>query len=140
MAAGYSATPLAKKLGIAADSRVLLIRTPDSVLKELSSQSSATFAKSAAKPESIAVSLVMCITQKQVLADIPKSQKTMIQSGSIWVCWPKKSSGVASELTENWIRDELLRTTDLVDVKVCAIDEIWSGLKFVIRVAKRTKA
>ncbi len=135
--AGYSNTPLAKKLGIGDDSRVLVLRTPESVIKEIQSQApTAKFLKFARTKDSIDVALAMCTTEKQVLTDISKVHAALTQSGCIWVCWPKKSSGVETEISENWIRDELLKTT-LVDVKVCAIDETWSGLKFVIRVKDR---
>ncbi len=135
--AGYSGTPLAKKLGIGEDSRVLVIRTPDSVIKEIQSQANpAKCVKSARAKDSIDVALVMCTTEKQLLTDVPKAHNVLTQSGCIWVCWPKKSSGVETELSENWIREQLLKTT-LVDVKVCAVDETWSGLKFVIRVKDR---
>lgn len=137
--AGYSGTPLAKKLGIGEESRVLVVRTPESVIKEIQTLApTAKFIKSAKSKESIDVALVMCTTEKQVLSDIPKAHTTLTQSGCIWVCWPKKSSGIETEISENWIRDEILKT-GLVDVKICAVDEVWSGLKFVIRVKDRKK-
>ena len=137
--AGYSGTPLAKKLGIGENNRVIVIRTADSVIKQIQSEAStAKFLKFTKAVDSIDVALVMCTTQKQVLTDIPKALALLTQSGCIWACWPKKSSGVKTEVSENWIRDEILET-GLVDVKVCAIDEIWSGLKFVIRVKDRKR-
>src|SRR5262249_61238255 len=60
-------------------------------------------------------------------------------AGGLWICWPKKSSGVATDLTENVIRDFVLET-GLVDNKVCAVDDTWSGLRFVVRVQYRTKS
>lgn len=134
---GYSGTPLAKKLGIGEASRVLAIRTPDSVIKEIQSQAPTTkLIKSARAKASIDVALVMCTTEKHVVTDIPKAHRLITQSGCIWACWPKKSSGAETEISENWIRDAILKT-GLVDVKVCAINETWSGLKFVIRIKDR---
>ena len=135
--AGYSGTPLAKKLGISDDCRVLAIRTPESVIKEIHKHApAATFVKSASKPESIAVAIVMCSTQKQLEVDVAKAHSVLSQSGSIWVCWPKKSSGTKTDISESTLREYVLKT-GLVDIKVCAVDEIWSGLKFVIRVKDR---
>jgi hypothetical protein len=72
------------------------------------------------------------------LAEFAELQKSIKAEGAIWVAWPKKSSGIKTDLTENVIRNHALKTP-LVDVKVCAIDDTWSGLKWVIRKQHRPK-
>jgi hypothetical protein len=72
----------------------------------------------------------------QLSKDLPGLRKEMDENGAIWISWPKKSSGVATDLDENGLRHLALKT-GLVDVKVCAVDEVWSGLKLVIRLKDR---
>ena len=129
--AGYSATPLVKKLGIKAGD-VLYVKNapadyaelcaglpPDtSVVKRLSGAPRFTHLFTASRAE--------------LAAELAKLRKRIAQDGVIWVSWPKKSSAVASDLNEDDIRRAAL-PRGLVDVKVCAVDETWSGLKLVIR-------
>src|ERR1700733_4318589 len=130
--AGYSGTPLPKKLGIKEDFRTLLIEMPAEVRKELKS------ALAACKEENSALDFAMIFVTKQadLKKQFPKVAKQLAPAGMLWVSWPKKSSGVTSDLDENLVRNIGL-DAGLVDVKVCAVTEVWSGLKFVIRVKDR---
>lgn len=130
--AGYSGTPLPKKLGIKENFRTLLVAMPDTVRKELKSS------LDACKEEKSALDFAMLFVtrQSELKEQFPKLAKQLAPTGMLWISWPKKTSGVASDLDENLIRNIGLEA-GLVDVKVCAVDEIWSGLKFVIRVKDR---
>jgi len=124
--AGYSGTPLLKKLGIKDGHRVLLRNAPTELPEELKDYAKARPAKDL---DAILLFAESCAAFQAELAAAMKGIKS---DGMIWIAWPKKTSGIRTDLTENVIRDRALKT-QLVDVKVCAIDEIWSGLKLVIR-------
>lgn len=135
--AGYSGTPLPQKLGIKPHSKIGLPNIPPDVQKELH----AAFAEceltaSGRVPLDLVINFVT--TKKDLLASFPSWASRLAPAGMLWIAWPKKSSGVASDLDENKVREIGLQA-GLVDVKVCAISEIWSGLKFVRRVADRAK-
>jgi hypothetical protein len=133
--AGYSGTPLPKKLGLKDGQRVALLGIPASVKKEL--KDALAKCDVAVKPAA-PLDFIMLFVKAQ--ADLKKEfaglAKKLTPAGMMWVSWPKKSSGVASDLDENVVRQIGLEV-GLVDVKVCAVDEVWSGLKFVIRVKDR---
>lgn len=79
------------------------------------------------------------VTQRAAMEEKLSALRTLIEpNGFVWVSWPKKASKQPTEITEDGIRDAILPTTDWVDVKVCAVDDIWSGLKLVIRKERRT--
>ncbi len=136
MSAGYSGTPLAKKLGIKAGSRVLLVNAPPNFVDEL-----------APLPENVvfvadadsAVDVIVLFVEREIeLRDrFSELAKRLVPSGGLWVAYPKKAAKVPTDLSENNVRDIGLEA-GLVDNKVCAIDEIWTGLRFVIRVKDRT--
>jgi hypothetical protein len=135
--AGYSGTPLPKKLGIKDQFRVLLLDCPADVKAELKSAlATCRIVKDGRDP----LDLVMIFVKSA--ADLKKKfsqiAKQLAPAGMLWVSWPKKTSGVATDLTENDVRSIGLQAS-LVDVKVCAVNQIWSGLKFVIRVKDRPK-
>ena len=135
---GYSGTPLARKLGIRAGFRIKLKNTPVDYMKWVGEL-----------PENVVCSprlrgridLWHLFARKRV--ELESSLKTALreirQDGMIWVSWPKKSSGVSSEITEDTIREVAL-PLGLVDVKVCAVSDVWSGLKLVIRKELRRPA
>jgi len=131
--AGYSGTPLVQKIGIKAGHRLMLRNHPPSFLKELGRlpEGVSTSAKKDAD-------VVVFFTER--LADLEKSfpalASALVENGMIWIGWPKKASGRATDLTEDVVRRVGLKH-GLVDVKVCAIDDTWSGLKFVIRLKDR---
>lgn len=130
--AGYSDTPLAKKLGIKEAFRVALVEMPAGVRAEIKD--------SLAACEMASTGLDFAIIFVKSVAELKKqfqpTAKQLAPAGMLWVSWPKKSSGVATDLDENVVR-KIGLGAGLVDVKVCAVDEVWSGLKFVIRVKDR---
>ncbi len=100
--AGYSGTPLAKKLGLKPGTKLLAINAP--------------------KDYRVA----------EFERDLPKARAAMSIDGAVWVSWYKKSAKIPTDVTEDIIRNRALKT-DLVDVKVCAVSDVWSGLKLVVR-------
>ncbi|HEX8817781.1 MAG TPA: DUF3052 family protein [Terriglobales bacterium] len=136
--AGYSGTPLPKKLGIKPGFRVLLIDLPADVSTELK-DSMADCEMASVRQDGL--DLVMVFTRSA--ADLPKQfaslARKLAPAGMLWVGWPKKSSGVPTDLNENIIR-KIGLNAGVVDVKVCAVSEVWSGLKFVIPVKDRKPA
>ena len=129
--AGYSGTPLPKKLGIKAKTKILLVDCPASVRAELKSSLAGC---EEGTPLDFAIAFVK--RQSDLKKQFASIEKQLAPAGMFWVSWPKKSSGVASDLDENIVRKVGLEA-GLVDVKVCAVDEVWSGLKFVRRRADR---
>lgn len=140
--AGYSGTPLIKKLGVKDGQSALLVAVPDTILPLNNFQNWAHL-KVAKTPRGISGGPFDYIhfftaNKEALIAALPNLKKQLEQNGLVWISWPKKSSGVASTVSENDIRHHALKT-GLVDVKVCAVDEIWSGLKLVIPVKDRKK-
>ena len=133
--AGYSGTPLAKKLGIKPGSRVWACDAPADYRRLLEPLPEGVSVFSRPGKE---VDLIHCFTKdrKELAAALPGFMKAIKKDGAIWVSWPKKASKVKTDVTEDVIR-ELALPLGLVDVKVCAINEIWSGLKLVIRLKNR---
>lgn len=130
MMAGYSGTPLWKKLGLKAGMEATAISAPsgyhDNLLAEAPIANWGELRSG--------VQFVHLFTSKRapLASTLRTALEVMDRNGMIWVSWPKKSSGVPSEITEDTIRELALRE-GLVDVKVCAVDAVWSGLKLVIR-------
>lgn len=132
---GYSGTPLIKKLGIKPGQRVLFVQPPadfDQTIGEMPEG----VAMVTAGAKQIDVVLLFVISFAELKKRFAALSRKLVSNGSLWVCWPKRASGVPTDLNENVIRDHGLEV-GLVDVKVCAVDETWSGLKFVIRLADR---
>jgi hypothetical protein len=135
--AGYSGTPLPQKLGIKEQFRVVLLDMPADIKAELKSAlAGCTIAKEGYGPVDFAMIFVK--SSGELKKQFPRFSKHLAPAGMLWVSWPKKTSGVPTDLTENEVRKVGL-DAGLVDVKVCAVNEIWSGLKFVIRVKDREK-
>lgn len=129
--AGYSGTPLAKKLGFKEGCRVRIRNAPANYLRLVSPRpKNVTISRSITK--GIDIWHLFTKSAAELKAQLPKLIKTIQPNGMIWVSWPKKSSGVATDVTEDTIRAAAL-PLGLVDVKVCAVDETWLGLKLVIR-------
>lgn len=134
---GYSNTPLSKKLGIKEHSRVRVVNAPSHYLDLL-------------KPLPIGVKIsnrlrsdidiwhIFTKSKNELPGKLKTAMKHIPDNGMIWVSWPKKSSGVVCDMTEGRIRDAAF-PLGLVDIKVCAVDETWSGLKLVIRKINRNK-
>ena len=135
MPAGYSGTPLAKKLGIREGDTVALVGAPDGFETELEGLPDGVELRrrSGGKP---AVVLLFTTQAKDLEKRFPALAKSVWPDRSLWIAWPKKSSGVATDLDENRLRDIGL-PHGLVDNKVCAINEVWSGLRFVWRKENR---
>jgi len=134
---GYTGTPLAKKLGIKDSFRVALLHVPDDVKTELRS----AFAKCQnAKLVSGQLDFIFLFTKSRAALELElvPAAKALAPAGMLWISWPKKASGVATDLTEDSIRQSGL-DVGLVDIKVCAVTDVWSGLKFVIPVKNRPK-
>jgi len=135
MPVGYSGTPLIKKLGIKPDTKVLLLNAPDNYTELLETDISHQLITGKSVPDLVnlfAKNYAVFLKGMKTILFLYKKNPAMVT----WVCWYKKSSGMNSDITEDTIRDFAL-TQDLVDVKVCAVSELWSGLKLVMRVSKR---
>lgn len=128
---GYSGTPLAKKLGIKPGSRVKVLNAPDHYV-ELLSPLPAQVAVSSRLRAPVDICHFFTRRDAELVRRLPELQELIRPDAALWVSWPKRTSGVATDVTEDRIRARAL-ALDLVDVKVCAVDEIWSGLKLVIR-------
>src|SRR5579864_6195102 len=129
--AGYSGTPLPKKLGIKERMRVALLAVPAEVKAELKDALSSCELLS--DGQVLDFVFLFCKKQSELTKEFSRMAKRLAPAGVLWVAWPKKTSGVPTDLNENEVRRIGLQA-GLVDVKVCAVDEVWSGLKFVIRV------
>jgi hypothetical protein len=134
-AAGYSGTPLAKKLGIAAGHTVALVGAPDGFEGELEGlPEGVQFRRRAGGSPDVV--MVFTTQGRDLERRFPGLAKSVWPDGSLWVAWPKRSSGVATDLDENRLRGIGL-PRGLVDNKVCAVDDTWSGLRFVWRKENR---
>ena len=132
---GYSGTPLVKKLGIKEGKSIAVVGAPGNYWKLLGELPKGIDVR---EQDDVPLDMVhLFVISKTVLETHLKQAKSrIVENGVIWVSWPKKASGKATDLTEDVIREVAL-VQGLVDVKVCAIDEIWSGLKLVIPVKDR---
>jgi hypothetical protein len=130
---GYSETPLAKKLGIKEGFKIALYHQPEYYFNLFTD-----FPENVKFINKHKVDLVHYFVkeERQLQRDILKLKDQIEQNGMIWISWPKKSSKVETDITEDLIRNLALKN-GLVDIKVCAVDETWSGLKLVIPVKKR---
>lgn len=135
--AGYSGTPLVRKLGIKEDHVIAISDAPAGFVKLLGKlPPGAEIAKKWAAGGHYDVLIAFCTTRAGVENSIAVMRPMMTPAAGLWIAWPKKSSGVKTDVTENTVRDVAL-PTGLVDNKVCAIDDTWSGLRLVIRKANR---
>jgi hypothetical protein len=133
-AGGYSETPLHRKLGIKPDSRVLVSAAPPAFAIEDAPRTAVVHSRAAGSGYDVI--LTFCPDQRRLRQRFTTMTPRLTAAGALWVAWPKKASGVATDLDENVVRDVGL-DNGLVDVKVIAVDETWSGLKFVRRVRDR---
>jgi hypothetical protein len=136
MPAGYSKTPLLKKLGIKQDFKILLINQPHNLLELLGPLPENTeIVQNAGKGEIDYIHFFIK-DQNEFLGKMDELKSKLKKNGLMWVSWPKKASKVPTTVDESLVRKTGLES-GLVDVKICAVDEIWSGLKFVYRVKDR---
>jgi hypothetical protein len=131
MESGYSGTPLAKKLSLKEGMRVWWDGMPDSVANEIAA-GRLKLRRLDARQAPIDEAHVFVTSRAELQAKLRALLPLLDRAGMIWVGWPKKASKVPTDITEDVIR-EIALPMNLVDVKVCAVDEIWSGLKLVIR-------
>lgn len=137
MTEGYSGTPLGRKLGYREGMRVFVDAMPDGIRHAIE-------ASIGEQPEWLFVpepgleAAHIFVTALAAMEDKLAALRTLIEPvGFVWISWPKKAARQPTDITEDGIRDAILHTTDWVDVKVCAVDETWSGLKLVIRKERR---
>ena len=132
--AGYSGTPLHRKLGIKRESRMLLTAAPVGFALDTVPPGAVVHTRAAGS--SYDVILAFCPDRKRLQQRFTALAPRLTSAGALWIAWPKKASGVVSDLEENLVRDVGL-AAGLVDVKVIAVDDTWSGLKFVRRLRDR---
>src|SRR6202171_3329253 len=138
--AGYSGTPLPQKLGLKPQFRVAFFQLPGGVKAELKDALSDCRLVKDGKDNSEQLDFAMIFVKSQadMKEQFPAFARRLAPAGMLWVSWPKKASGVVTDIGENDVMKTGL-TAGLVDVKVCAVNEVWSGLKFVIRVKDRVE-
>jgi hypothetical protein len=133
--AGYSGTPLVRKLGIKPRARLALVGAPDGFEAVLGQLPEGVAVKRRAAGE-FDVAVAFFVDRAQLARRLRALREKLDPSGGLWIAWPKSSSGVETDLREGVVR-ELGLAAGLVDNKVCAIDATWSGLRFVYRLADR---
>ena len=136
--AGYSGTPLLKKLGIKPGARVLLLNAPADYLALLDPLPPGVTLP-AAPEDGLDFIQLFSRESAEVAAWLPRLKAALAPAGALWISWPKRAARIPTDLSENLIRDMGLGA-GLVDVKVCAVDDTWSGLKFVYRRKDRVLA
>ena len=138
--AGYSGTPLPRKLGIAPGARLGLVRAPDDFAATLGELPPGVEARVVAAGRTL-FDVIVCFSRRatDLGRDLPRLRPRLDPAGGLWIAWPKRTSGVATDVTEAEVRARGL-AAGLVDNKVCAIDDVWSGLRFVVRRVDRPRA
>jgi hypothetical protein len=134
---GYSGTPLARKLSLGDGIRVWWDGMPESVHKEIAAEGLRLLMLDSPEPP-VDAAHIFVTDRAELKAKLTQLLPLLDCAGSIWVSWPKKASKVSTDITEDVIRDVAL-PMHLVDVKVCSVDSIWSGLKLVVRKEHRSK-
>lgn len=133
--AGYSGTPLPKKLGIKAGARVALLRAPDGFEDTLQPLPEGVHLRTSARGSQDVV-LFFATRLAELERRFDGLARSLVPHGGLWIAWPKRNATVATDLRENIVRDVGL-AHGLVDNKVCAVDDTWSGLRFVYRLQDR---
>ena len=135
--AGYSKTPLAKKLGIKENFLIQIYNSPKAYLKFFQDfPKKVVISNSKQENETVDFIHIFATTEKELSISIAKAKSTLKKNGILWISWPKKASKLKSEIDKEFVRNYGLNN-GLVDVKVAAIDDDWSGHKFVYRVKDR---
>jgi DUF3052 family protein len=135
--AGYSETPLVRKLGIKPGFNIAFVNAPVDFFDELTLPQDIKVNSRTQKPLDFVLLFVK--SEKDLKKEFSRHAKRLEPAGMIWVAWPKKSSGVTTDLSFNNVQAIGL-ATGLVDVKICSVNEVWSGLKFVIRLKDRQQS
>jgi hypothetical protein len=136
--AGYSERPLVEKLGIKAGQRIAIVAAPPGFAVTLG-ELPAGVRRARELRGAIDVIILFAHGSAGLSRRIAGTKRAMTPAGMLWICWPKKTSVIESDLNDNIVREAGL-SAGLVDVKVCAVDAVWSGLKFVYRLRDRPKA
>lgn len=134
--AGYSETPLVKKLGIKAGFNIAFVNAPVDFFDELILPQNLSV--NSLSKKSFDCVLLFVKTEKELKKKFSEYAERLLPAGMIWVAWPKKSSGVTTDLSFNNVQTIGL-AAGLVDVKICAVSDVWSGLKFVFRLKDRER-
>jgi hypothetical protein len=129
--AGYSGTPLPRKLGIGDGVRFTIVHAPDGFASTLGELPAGTAWRRHLRP-GLDVVVAFYTARASLARDWPRLTASVEPTGTVWIAWPKRASKVVTDITEDVLRAELL-PTGWVDNKVCAIDDTWSGLRFALR-------
>jgi hypothetical protein len=135
--AGYSGTSLIKKLGIKPGFDVVFMNAPADFVRSLDLPTDASVS-SANTRKPLDFILMFVMSKRELAKKFSLAAAKLKPDGMLWISWPKKASGIKTDLTDNVVR-ELGLSEGLVDVKVCAVDDVWSGLKFVFRLKDRAR-
>ena len=138
MTAGYSKRSLVEKLGIKPNSSVAILNAPLNFDRTLGPLPDGVVLKSKVDKE-IDFIHAFFFNSKSLDHQFPKLERALSETGTLWISWPKKTAKIETDLTDNVVREIGLRH-GLVDIKVCAVDEVWSGLKFVYRLKDRRRS
>ena len=131
--AGYSGTPLPKKLGITQGAEVIALGASAETLALLDPLPDDVRVRKTLRSDTTADVVLAFVTRRSALVPlVTRAGPVVFPAGGLWICWPKRTSGVATDITEDVLRDVIL-PSGLVDNKVCAIDATWSALRFVWR-------
>jgi hypothetical protein len=134
---GYSGTPLVKKLGIKPGARVALVGAPSGFVEStLGPLPDGVVCRNDLRGGTLEVIVAFCDRRSELERRLPALRRALDPAGGLWAAWPKRASGVPTDLSEDVVR-RLGLAAGLVDNKVCAIDEVWSGLRFVYRLRDR---
>ncbi len=136
MPAGYSKRPLVEKLGIKPGARIAILNAPSGYRRTLGPLPAKVVAAPRLSGPHDFIHFFTTV-ERDLEAQFPALKNALAKDGALWVSWPKGSSGVATDVSENIVRDIAL-SNGLVDVKVCAVDEVWSGLKLIYRLKDRS--
>ena len=134
--AGYSGTPLWKKLGFKQGFRAGLVNAPKEFQKELAPLPDDVQIVEQSLGKSFDLIVLFADSQRVVKKEFSKLARKLVPNGMLWIAWPKKASGIITDFSENDVRRIGLEA-GLVDVKICAVNDVWSGLKFVYRLKDR---
>jgi len=136
--AGYSGTPLPRKLGVKPGTRLALIGAPDGFDSTLGDLPDGVLARRRLGGEPFDVIVAFFLRRSLLARRLPGLAAALDPAGGLWIAWPKRASGVETDVTEDVVRT-LGLTTGLVDNKICAIDQVWSGLRLVYRLRDRLR-
>lgn len=136
--AGYSGTPLVKKLGFKEGFRVGFVNPPQDFQNEIAPLPSGVQIAVGQLTKSLDMIVLFTDSQRVLKREFSRLAGKLAINGMLWIGWPKKTSGIAGDLSENDVR-QIGLDAGLVDVKICAINEVWSGLKFVYRLKDRKR-